>query len=186
MFEQAANIVSSMMAGIHSPSIPFIPFLGVAWWIPMLISLLGPTLLQKLGVLGGGTGDTTGMTEQDQTTTTTALPSGYQSPTLGLNDLLMQAALGKNLSIFGGAGLPGGQTIAPDFLQDFMSLIGSSYTDLQKKYTNPTPLVPPTPPTPPETLATCRDNCNKTYPVFNDRKARCLSDCQWKFSGRGA
>uniref|UniRef100_A0A6M3IYJ2 Uncharacterized protein n=1 Tax=viral metagenome TaxID=1070528 RepID=A0A6M3IYJ2_9ZZZZ len=75
-----------------------------------------------------------GSDQQTQTQTTVAPPTGYQSPSLGLLDLLMQGTLGKNLSLYGGAGMPGGQTIAPSYLQDFLDLIGSSYTDLQGKY----------------------------------------------------
>jgi hypothetical protein len=141
-----------------------------------LISLLGPLLLQKLGLFGG-TDDTTTQ-ENTGTTTTTALPTGYQSPTLGLLDLLMQGTLGQNLKTYSNWGLPAGKSIAPSYLDDFLGLIGSSYTDLQKKQTNPTPIVPV------ETLATCRDKCEKDHPVWNDRKARCLSDCQWKYSGK--
>lgn len=127
------KIASAAVSGIPiSGMIPFIPLFGIAWWIPMLISLLGPSLLQQL--TGGGGGE-----QQTSTSTTTGLPGGYQSPTLGLQDLLMQGTLGKNLQMFGGAGMPGGQTIAPDFLKDFMDLIGSEYGNLQGKYTNPTP-----------------------------------------------
>ena len=70
---------------------------------------------------------------QRQLTTTTAPPMGYQSPTIGLQDLLLQQALGQNLQMLGGAGMPGGGTIAPYFLQDFLSLIGSNYEALSKK-----------------------------------------------------
>jgi len=151
----------------------------------LLLSLI-PSLIQML--FGGGNDETqqqqtTGT--QTGTTSTTALPSGYQSPTLGLNDLLMQAALGKNLSIFGGAGLPKGQTIAPDFLNDFLSLIGSSYTDLQKKYTNPTiPIVPtlPIPPSP-EKVAACKNHCSPNGPVDSWAYKSCYDLCMRRTVG---
>jgi len=153
----------------------------------LLLSLI-PSLIQML--FGGGNDETqqqqtTGT--QTGTTSTTALPSGYQSPTLGLNDLLMQAALGKNLSIFGGAGLPKGQTIAPDFLNDFLSLIGSSYTDLQKKQTNPVPSVNvpsvnENDPATATTLANCIVACDKKYGISSGFSA-CHNYCQSKFRG---
>jgi hypothetical protein len=167
MFGQIANIATSMVGNIHQPSISFIPFLG---WLEFLIPLI-PWLFE--GIFGKG--DTAGTTQdQTQTTTTTALPSGYQSPTLGLNDLLMQAALGKNLSIFGGAGLPRGQTIAPDFLKDFMSLIGSSYTDLQKKTTNPAPIIP-TIPSAEEKATVCKNKCS--YIWDGNGRETCYQTC---------
>jgi hypothetical protein len=140
-------------------------------WLEYLIPLI-PWLFE--GIFGGSDGATQEQ-KQDQTTTTTALPSGYQSPTLGLNDLLMQAALGKNLSIFGGAGLPGGQTIAPDFLKDFMSLIGSSYTDLQKKYTNPTPTAPTVPSGDSVKATACKNKCS--YLWDGNRREACQLEC---------
>jgi hypothetical protein len=88
----------------------------------------------------------------------------------------MQAALGKNLSIFGGAGLPRGQTIAPDFLKDFMSLIGSSYTDLQKKQTNPTPALPPTQPSI-EDSQYCDTLCKNPATTSGLPYAKCFSQC---------
>lgn len=170
MFGQIANLASSMMAGVHSPGILFIPFLG---WLEYLIPLI-PWLF---GQLTGG--DTTGTTQtQDLTTETTAMPTGYQSPTLGLLDLFMQGALGKNLQTYSNWGLPAGKSIAPDFLQDFLGLIGSSYTDLQNKMTNPAVT------TPAETLASCEAECRKKYPLFNDRRTACLSSCQSRLGGK--
>jgi hypothetical protein len=177
MFGQIANIATSMVSGIHQPSLSFIPFLG---WLEFLIPLI-PYLFQ--GLFGGGEDETeqqktTGT--QTGTTTTTAPPSGYQSPTLGLQDLLMQAALGKNLKMFGGAGMPGGQTIAPDFLNDFLSLIGSSYTDLQKKYTNPAPINPipilPVAPSPAKITA-CEIKCKKNLASFSQSHAAVYKAC---------
>ena len=95
---------------------------------PVIIAALISLAPSLLGFLFGG------KDQQTQTQTTVAPPTGYQSPSLGLLDLLMQGTLGKNLSLYGGAGMPGGQTIAPSYLQDFLDLIGSSYTDLQGKY----------------------------------------------------
>jgi hypothetical protein len=95
-----------------------------SWLIAVLLGL--PSVIQ---MLSGGNDQTA-----TQETTATTTPSGYQSPTLGLMDLLMQGTLGKNLGMYGGAGMPGGQSIAPSYLQDFLSLIGSNYYDLQKKY----------------------------------------------------
>jgi len=89
-----------------------------------LALILGPMLLQ--GLFGGNK-------PQTYTQETVAPPSGYQSPTLGLMDLLMQGTLGKNLQMYGGAGMPGGASIAPEYLADFLDLIGGQYGQLQKK-----------------------------------------------------
>ena len=97
--------------------------------IAALISI-APSLLNML--FGGGDNQTNNQSQR-QVTRTTALPMGYQSPTIGLQDLLLQQALGQNLQMLGGAGMPGGGTIAPYFLQDFLSLIGSNYEALSKK-----------------------------------------------------
>jgi hypothetical protein len=144
-----------------------------------LISLLGPLLLQKLGLFGG-TDDTTTQ-ENTGTTTTTALPTGYQSPTLGLLDLLMQGTLGQNLKTYSNWGLPAGKSIAPSYLDDFLGLIGSSYTDLQKKYTNPTPIIP-TVPTAEEKAVACRNKCLPYGGVDSLGYTTCYRTC---IGGRG-
>ena len=68
---------------------------------------------------------------QQTTQTTTAEPRGYQSPILGLMDMLMANTLGQNLNVYGTAGLPRGMSIAPGILQDFLRLMQEEYLKTQ-------------------------------------------------------
>ena len=96
-----------------------------------LLMVLGPYLLQKSGILGGG-GATRGATRpvQETTTTTEEDPRGYQSPWLPIADTAAMDQLLRQMQGYSGAGMPGGVGNMSPAIGQLIELIGSELPGL--------------------------------------------------------
>ena len=87
-----------------------------------LIGLFGPWALKMLfpDMFGGGDPRTVQQTEQ----VTETPPRGYQSPLLGAGDMTMMDQLLRNMQMYSGAGMPGGQWNISPMVSQLLALIG--------------------------------------------------------------
>ena len=101
---------------------------------PILALLLGlgPGVMQML--LGGNQPQ-----QQQQTSTVTQDPTGYQSPILGLLDPLMFQSILQRLQQFSGAGMPGGVGGTSPAINDILNLLGGEWGGLLDQYGKPAP-----------------------------------------------
>lgn len=95
-------------------------------WLPLLTAF-GPGILQML--LGGNKPQ-----EQQQTSTVTQQPTGYQSPMLGLMDPLMFESILRRIQQFSGAGMPGGVGGTSPAINDILNLLGGEWGGLLDQY----------------------------------------------------
>ena len=89
-----------------------------------ILLTLGPALLQTL--FGGSNQGTS----QQQTTTSTSLPSGYQSPMLGMYDMLTGGLLSQQVKRTSNFGYPAGAGMDTSWIDQLLSTLGTEWPKL--------------------------------------------------------